>query len=68
MLYQHPLDQLKKTEVEKRWSIIALPNKASVALYARLGYREVGLLTEVGFKFNQFWDTLWMERTMKNTT
>ena len=68
MLYQHLRDQLKKTEVKKCWSIIALPNKASVALYARLGYREVGLLTEFGFKFNQFWDTLWMARTMKNTT
>ena len=54
MLYQHLPDHLKKTEVMKCYGTIVPPNKASVALNARLGYREVGLLAEVGFKFNQF--------------
>ena len=53
-LYQHLLDQLENSEVKKCYGIIALPNKASVALHVRLDYKEVGHLTEVGFKFNQF--------------
>ena len=63
-LYQHLLDQLRNSEVKKCYSIIALPNKASIALNTRLGYKEVGHLTDVGFKFNRFWDTLWMERSI----
>jgi len=62
LLYRHLLGQLTNTEVKRCYGIIALPNEASVALHASLGYREVGHLTEVGFKFNKFWDTLWMER------
>ena len=63
-LYQHLLDQLENSEVKKCYGIIALPNKASVALHVRLDYKEVGHLTEVGFKFNKFWDMLWMEHTI----
>ena len=34
-----------------------------VALHTRLGFIEAGKLSEVGYKFKQYWDTLWMERT-----
>ena len=64
MLYQHLLDQLTNTKVKRCYAFIALPNDASVALHAFLGYREVGLLSKVGFKFNKFWDTMWMELSL----
>lgn len=35
---------------------IALPNPASVALHARLGFQSVGVIREVGFKFGRYWD------------
>lgn len=35
---------------------IALPNPASVALHARLGFHSVGVMREVGFKFSRYWD------------
>lgn len=62
-LYEHLLRSLDATDVHRCYGIIALPNDASVALHARFGFVEAGKLTEVGYKFEQYWDTLWMERT-----
>lgn len=61
-LYQHLLRRLADTRVHRCYGIIALPNPASVALHARLGFTEAGRLSEVGYKFGQYWDTLWMEK------
>lgn len=63
-LYQHLIDQLTSTDVKRCYGIIALPNDASVTLHAELGFHEVAHLTDVGFKFNKFWDTLWMELSL----
>lgn len=48
--------------VHRAVAIIALPNDASVALHVKLGYREVGVLTQVGNKLGSYWDTMIMER------
>ncbi len=64
VLYAHLLNELAKTEVNRCYGIIALPNDASIALHKNLGFTEVGHLTEVGFKFKEYWDTLWMEKVM----
>jgi phosphinothricin acetyltransferase len=40
------------------------PNAASAALHARFGFRQVGIFTEQGYKFGQYWDVCWMERTI----
>lgn len=39
-------------------------NHASVALHKKHGFEDVGLLKEVGFKFNRWVDTLLMQRTL----
>lgn len=41
---------------------ITIPNEPSMALHGRLGFREVGRLSEVGFKFERFWDVAYLER------
>jgi len=41
---------------------VALPNPASRALLVRHGFRSVGVLHEVGFKLDRFWDVEWFER------
>lgn len=63
-LYGHLLDELAATQVHRCYGVIALPNDASVALHQRLGFSDVGHLTEVGYKFDQYWDTVWMEKVM----
>ncbi|MEE9253568.1 MAG: N-acetyltransferase family protein [Pseudomonadales bacterium] len=44
------------------YALIALPNDASIALHARFGFRELGTMTEAGYKLGRYWDVLWMER------
>lgn len=61
-LYTHLLESLKDAAVHRCYGIIALPNEASVKLHLSLGFVEVGHLYEVGYKFDRYWDTLWLER------
>lgn len=55
------LDRLASDGVHRAIAIIAMPNDASVALHLKLGYREVGTLTEVGTKNGTKWDTTLFE-------
>ena len=43
---------------------VALPNEASEALHRKLGYRRLGVLTEVGRKFDRYWDVAWYEKCL----
>lgn len=60
-LYGDLLDRLRAAGFLVAIAIIALPNDASVALHARLGYREVGVLEGVGLKGHRRHSTLIME-------
>ena len=56
------LDELDAAGVHRAYSIIALPNDASVALHHQLGYRSVGVLDEVGSKLGRYWSTVMLEK------
>ena len=43
---------------------IALPNPASVALHEKLGFSVIGTFSEIGFKFDRYWDTFWMQKRL----
>lgn len=58
------IGRLRDEGVHRAVAVIALPNEASVALHRKLGYREVGTLTEIGNKLGRYWDTLLMEREL----
>ena len=58
------LERLTAMGVHRAIAIVALPNDASVALHRRLGYREVGTLTEVGHKLGRHWDTMLLEKPL----
>ena len=61
-LYAALLDELTNSRVHRCYGIVALPNDASVKLHRQLGFEEVGHFSEVGFKFDRYWDTLWLEK------
>ncbi|MDA0977744.1 MAG: GNAT family N-acetyltransferase [Proteobacteria bacterium] len=63
-LYRELLARLSATDVHRCYGVIALPNDASVHLHQKLGFSSVGQLTEVGYKFGRYWDTLWMEKSL----
>jgi phosphinothricin acetyltransferase len=48
----------------RAFSIIALPNAASIALHERFGFVHRGTLTEAGYKFGQYLDVAYYERPL----
>ena len=60
-LYQHLITKLRTTSVHRAYAVISLPNDASMQLHTSLGFEVVGKMTEVGYKFDQYWDTAYLE-------
>jgi len=61
-LYGALLAALEAEPVHRAYAFLALPNPASVALHARLGFHPAGLLREAGFKLGRYWDVAVYER------
>ena len=59
-LYDELLGRLRADGVHQVLAVIALPNDASEALHRACGFSRVGVLPEVGWKFDRWIDTaLW---------
>lgn len=43
---------------------ITLPNEASVRLHERFGFARLGVFSEVGHKFDRYWDVGWYEKPL----
>jgi len=43
---------------------VTLPNDASLALHKRFGFEPVGTYSEVGRKFDRYWDVMWLEKLL----
>jgi phosphinothricin acetyltransferase len=52
-LYQNLIEQLRKSGFHCILASIALPNEISINFHRKFGYQEVGIIREVGFKFNR---------------
>ncbi|HVX71095.1 MAG TPA: GNAT family N-acetyltransferase [Mycobacteriales bacterium] len=63
-LYRRLFEELSGEDIHRAYAGIALPNDASVALHRKFGFAEMGTMTEVGRKFDRWWDVLWMERSL----
>ncbi len=63
-LMQTLLDALTHAGAHRAYAGVALPNEASEALHRKLGYRRLGVLTEVGRKFDRYWDVAWYEKCL----
>lgn len=66
-LYGTLLEQLESCPepVHRCYGIITQPNEVSMALHENLGFRQAAHLSEVGFKFGRYWDTVWMELALQ---
>lgn len=63
-LYGALLDVLTDEDLHRAVAGITVPNPASVALHERMGFRRIGLFTEIGRKFDRYWDVAWYEREL----
>ncbi|MDB5962950.1 MAG: phosphinothricin acetyltransferase [Massilia sp.] len=64
MLYAALLERLRQAGVHLAIGGIALPNAASIALHEKLGFEKVAHFREVGFKFGQWRDVGYWQRTV----
>jgi phosphinothricin acetyltransferase len=58
------LEAIRGQGVHRVLTGITLPNAASVRLHERFGFTEIGVEHEVGWKFDQYWDVLRVERAV----
>lgn len=64
-LYAALFDAIAGEDINRIVGGVTLPNDASIALHRRFGFREIGIFTGVGRKFNRYWDVTWFERALK---
>jgi L-amino acid N-acyltransferase YncA len=63
-LYNRLMDALKAKGYHAAMGGIALPNKASVGLHEKLGFKKVAHFTEVGYKFDRWIDVGYWQRIL----
>jgi phosphinothricin acetyltransferase len=56
VLYTALLDELKKLPVHAVIGVISIPNEASVALHEKLGFKQVTVFKELGWKLGRWVD------------
>ncbi len=61
-LYQTLTNALQKEDVHRAYAGVALPNDPSLQFHKKMGFTEVGTYRQVGRKFNQYPDVIWLER------
>ncbi len=60
-LYEVLLPQLAQHGVHRVYAGIALPNDASIRLHEKFGFQQAAHFTEVGYKFERYWDVVWLQ-------
>jgi len=65
LLYGALFETLAGQDIRRIVAGVAQPNPASNALHEKFGFKVIGKFSEVGRKFNQYWDVLWWERPLK---
>ena len=64
-LYEHLFDAISGEDVHVAMALITLPNRGSVALHERFGFRCAMVVREAGRKFGKYWDVAWYEKRMR---
>jgi phosphinothricin acetyltransferase len=64
-LYSALLEAIAAEDIYRIVAGYTLPNAASAALHARFGFRQIGIFSQVGRKFGQYWDVAWNERPLR---
>lgn len=64
MLYEALEYNLKRQNVINVNACISYPNPGSITFHEKLGYKTVGHFTNCGYKLDQWWDMVWMEKML----
>lgn len=63
-LYETLIEILGKQGYKTVYGCITLPNEQSEALHQKLGFKEVGIFHQSGFKNNLWHDVIWYEKVI----
>jgi phosphinothricin acetyltransferase len=63
-LYEELFPMLRGEDIHRAIAAITLPNRGSCELHERFGFTRAATLTEVGRKFDRYWDVAWYVRDM----
>ena len=63
-LYDARFDALRGEDGRAALAGMTLPNEASKALHERFDFALVGVMHEVGKKFDRYWDVAWYEKRL----
>lgn len=64
-LYEALEEELKARGYLRFLACIAVPNEASISMHKKRGYVQVAHFPKIGFKFNQWYDIVWMQKTIQ---
>ncbi len=64
-LYEALFDELAKTDVQRALALITRPNEPSEALHRKMGFELSGVWTDVGRKFDRYWDVAVWQRAIR---
>jgi len=65
-LYDALFARLRDYELYTAYAAIVLPNAPSIALHEKFGFRQAGLFRNTGYKFGQWRDVVWLEKTLRD--
>ena len=63
-LYAALFETLAGENINRFVGGFTLPNAGSQKLHEYFGFKNVGVFSEVGFKFGKYWDVQWTERPL----
>lgn len=63
-LYRHLLLSLQSNNYHRAYAWITAPNEPSMRLHGRLGFKQVGLMKEVGYKHGKYHDVVLLEKIL----
>ncbi|WP_155971739.1 GNAT family N-acetyltransferase [Streptococcus ruminantium] len=64
LLYSHLEKELIARGFKNFMACISLPNPASLALHEKMGYKQVAHLKKVGYKFGNWHDIVWLQKSL----
>ena len=63
-LYRELFNAIGMSQAHRAYAGITVPNDASIALHESFDFKQVAHYNEVGYKFDRFWDVVWMEKAL----
>ena len=61
-LYRVLEEVLKRQNIGNLYACIAYPNPGSIGFHEHLGYQTIGHFSKCGYKFETWYDMIWMEK------